>query len=196
MTNGNPETPQQPPSAAPDGAVIAVGYLVVLISIAAAVFFTLSDDIFVISLNVQTEDFKWFALLYIGAQAIERLIEPLMGRVRATEVSSAKAAVASAGGATSKAMAQTKLSQVQADRAAIAWAAASSIALLLCGALGLGILGSLAGVETAPGFSADFFAAVDVVVTGLVIGAGTKPLHDLITRIEKSKNKADPETGP
>jgi len=30
----------------------------------------------------------------------------------------------------------------------------------------------------------------DVLVTGLVIGGGTKSLHDLIARVEKSKDKA------
>jgi hypothetical protein len=33
----------------------------------------------------------------------------------------------------------------------------------------------------------------DLLVTGLVVGAGTKPLHDLVANIERSKNgKHDP----
>jgi hypothetical protein len=31
--------------------------------------------------------------------------------------------------------------------------------------------------------------ALDIVTTGLVIGGGTKPLHDLISRIEAAKDK-------
>ena len=33
-------------------------------------------------------------------------------------------------------------------------------------------------------------AWADLLVTGLVVGAGTKPLHDLVSRLEKSKEKA------
>jgi hypothetical protein len=29
---------------------------------------------------------------------------------------------------------------------------------------------------------------VDLLVTGLVVGAGTKPLHDLVSSMEQSKN--------
>jgi hypothetical protein len=36
------------------------------------------------------------------------------------------------------------------------------------------------GVTTAPLW-------MDIAVTGLAVGAGTKPLHDLISKIEKSK---------
>jgi hypothetical protein len=31
---------------------------------------------------------------------------------------------------------------------------------------------------------------MDTLITGLVVGAGTKPLHNVITRIETAKNKA------
>ncbi len=71
---------------------------------------------------------------------------------------------------------------------------ACSISLLICGVLGLGLLEAVATVEPADSAWKDVFSAVDVLVTGLAVGAGTKPLHDLISRIEKSKNNADPAT--
>jgi hypothetical protein len=47
----------------------------------------------------------------------------------------------------------------------------------------------LAGLKTVPEFA-------DILLTGLAIGGGSKPLHDLISRIEKAKNNASdpPET--
>jgi hypothetical protein len=32
----------------------------------------------------------------------------------------------------------------------------------------------------------------DLLVTGLVVGAGTKPLHDLVANIERKNGKHDP----
>lgn len=191
-----PEPPPSPPSAAPREKIVLWGYVAVAVAAVAAVIFAINDKVFDISITVDTDDFQWFALLYIAAQAIERLLEPMMGQVKAGEVAVAKAGVAAAVGDEGKATKQTVLSQVQADRAVIAWAAASTIALVTCGILGLGMIESLANVDVAEGRSADVFTAFDVIFTGLVIGAGTKPLHDLITKIEKSKNRADPETGP
>jgi hypothetical protein len=45
--------------------------------------------------------------------------------------------------------------------------------------VGVGELGAI-GVQAAPIW-------LDIVVTGLAIGSGTKPLHDLIKNIEKAK---------
>jgi hypothetical protein len=42
----------------------------------------------------------------------------------------------------------------------------------------------------------EYLGGIDVALTGLVIGAGTKPLHDLITRIEKAKENADTSDKP
>jgi hypothetical protein len=44
--------------------------------------------------------------------------------------------------------------------------------------------------------SSEFLRTVDVLLSGLAVGAGTKPLHDLIARIEKAKDNADSATKP
>lgn len=192
----NTPTPPPTPTAAPSIGVVVKAYVAVLVCAVIAAVLVLNDCIVDITVTVNTSDFQWFAILYVAAQAIERLLEPIMGKVKAVEVAKAKKDVASARvTATDASTQQTELAQVQADRAVIAWGIASSIALVLCGFLNLGIIDSLATVDVAKGFSADAYAVINVVITGLVIGAGTKPLHDLITRIEKAKDKADPQTG-
>jgi hypothetical protein len=56
--------------------------------------------------------------------------------------------------------------------------------MLACGAFGVGLL-------AASGFKIPVFW--DIAVTGLAVGSGTKPLHDLISHLQKSKDaKANP----
>jgi hypothetical protein len=91
----------------------------------------------------------------------------------------------------------------QANRAVLMWAIASALAMLVCASVGVFLLRSvetpaptataastlvkLAG-GTTPKPSPDNPPNrwVDLLVTGLVVGAGTKPLHDLITNIQSS----------
>lgn len=60
------------------------------------------------------------------------------------------------------------------------WAAACFLAMLACGGLGIFLLHAV-GLSTVP-------PAVDIGITGLAIGSGTKPLHDLIANIQKSSD--------
>ena len=65
------------------------------------------------------------------------------------------------------------------------WALASFLGIVIAAWVGLGLLHTV-GVQDAPRW-------VDVVVTGLAIGGGTKPLHDLIGNLQASKeSKSDP----
>ena len=116
-------------------------------------------------------DFALFAGFYVAAQVIERLLEvvsPLLP-FWPPPLSNDPA---------------VKAAHTKADRAAVV--------------LGLA---TLAGVAASCGFGLYFLAAigmtsvshsVDTVVTGLTVGAGTKPLHDLITGIQ---SKSAPTTG-
>ena len=85
-----------------------------------------------------------------------------------------------------------RLRRKRSIRKLVWWAAASVLALLVTGWLDLGIIEAMV---TEPPLRGDQHA-VDIVLTGLVIGAGTKPLHDLIVRLEKGKDNADPATKP
>ena len=64
----------------------------------------------------------------------------------------------------------------------VAWGTATAIAFLLCAELNITLLQAIrSGSSGAPPFWAD------LLVTGLVVGAGTKPLHDLVANIDRGK---------
>jgi hypothetical protein len=122
--------------------------------------------------KAEVANFALFAGFYVAAQLIERLMElvspllPLWGLP--------------AGFSAEK---MVRAAQVKADRSKAT--------------LGLA---TLAGVAASAGFGLYFLSAVgitvprllDIFFTGLIIGAGTKPLHDLITSLQ---NKNSPVTG-
>lgn len=199
-------------------------------------------------LLVDSANFEWFALLFVLALALERLLEPFMGFVKSNDVAQQKTAVVAAkqkaeqtkekaqtaaqsfaflqtdttgvlvaqeqseseasSAAEALAASKAKLARVQANRAVFAWAAASTIAVVACAYLGAGILFALSGgtfglVEIPadgllPGQDSSPFdstnRALDFLVTGLIVGAGTKPLHDMVSKIQKSKENSDAQT--
>jgi hypothetical protein len=70
------------------------------------------------------------------------------------------------------------------ERAIIFWAIASICGLGISGGFGFFLLQSVA--------SSHVNTVLDLAVTGLAIGAGTKPVHDLITSIQsKAASGAD-----
>ena len=101
------------------------------------------------------------------------------------------------------AAAQAELDQRRADKAVAYWALASVLGLLLSATLGLYLLHivGLRGDGLAPNgiWAAGILSAagirhvLDLLVTGLAIGGGTKPLHDLISNLQAAKvSKKDP----
>jgi hypothetical protein len=102
------------------------------------------------------------------------------------------------------AAAQAELDQRRADKAVAYWALASALGVLASATLGLYLLhvvGLRGDALTADGVwaggilsAAGFRHMLDLLVTGLAIGGGTKPLHDLITNLQAAKyNKKDPK---
>jgi len=162
------------------------------------------------ALIVNADTFTVFAPFYIAAQAIERTLEPLAARWKNTTVEKvelkrareakklAEAPPAAAAPAAEQISAATALvetaelalAKAKAGRAIPLWAFASVLGLLACSALGLGLISAVS--EQPP--AGEFVRTVDVLLTGLAVGAGTKPLHDLISRLEKAKENADPTT--
>lgn len=143
-----------------------------------------------------------FAVFYILAQAIERLLEPLSSwvggtkaagdeeRVNPPEAKAQRDAAVSAAvntptqaNADAAAEAQQRVDQARANLAVVLWGVASLLAMLASGWLGVLLLSTI-GVQE-PG------RALDIAVTGLAVGAGTKPLHDLISNIQASKEKKE-----
>lgn len=159
----------------PDPTRAAKITLAVMLVLAAAVAVALNELGWTTAAFAPSEakvaDFALFAGFYVAAQVIERLLE----------VVSPLLPLWPPDGDDDPAV---QAAHTKADRATLAMGVAT-----------------LAGVGASCGFGLYFLAAVgmdsvsvsiDAIATGLTIGAGTKPLHDLITGIQ-SKNA--PVTG-
>jgi len=143
-----------------------------------------------------------FALVYIVAQAIERALEPLShffgvtnksenapsgatqtvitksqavkARDKAMQLDDREEAAAKA------AWWQEIADQIRRNTATL-WAVASMIGMIFSGWLGLLLLHAVKA-PNAPRW-------LDIIITGVIIGGGTKPLHDLISNIQAAKEK-------
>lgn len=149
-----------------------------------------------------------FAVFYVAAQALERTFEllrmifpaatsGLSGETKADLKSEARVHTASAlsmlaarpGSDEVKQQAQiaadakAKEEKAEATTSRIAWGVNSLLAAILSGWLGLYLLEYI-GLTGIPLW-------LDIGVTSLVIGGGTKPLHDLIKNLEKSKQQKE-----
>jgi hypothetical protein len=200
-------TPPEPPVSSPGGNEVVLSYVAVAAAvIVAALIYTITDPELIL---VDVEAFSIFAPLYIAAQAVERLLEPLASRRDTTAALKATlkqrraetARLRSLPTATAEEFARAQrsenaaelaLAQAKSTRAVKLWAAATVISLLVCAALGLGLIEAVAKERP----TSEFIRTLDVLLTGIAVGAGTKPLHDLITRIEKAKDNADSATNP
>ena len=127
-----------------------------------------------------------YAGLFVLAAAIERLIQPFsdfLGDAPAAGTVGGQpgppAQDAPAGGSLIFARIDTTSKK---NTAIVTWGVASGLGCLACALLGVGLLTAIQGDGTTPA------TWLDVLVSGLVVGAGTKPLHDLITNIQASKD--------
>jgi len=143
-------------------------------------------------------DFSAFALLYIATQATERLLEPFASFVMTTREMKGEMEVALAGAMNAPedaaqwahaADAKERLEERQRVRGYIMWSAATVVGMLASASIGVYLIAAVAA-DRGPA------VPIDILVTGLVIGGGTKPLHDLIARIERAKQQArEPSVG-
>ena len=140
-------------------------------------------------------DSQWSALtgLFILALAIERALEPFSRKLGpdTTKRKEAKDRVlASARPDDTKEIAvECRLAVEMCRRltAVVTWGVATGLAFLLCAQLNITLMQAVrANGSGAPPFWAD------LLVTGLVVGAGTKPLHDLVSHIERGKQGPSP----
>jgi hypothetical protein len=145
-----------------------------------------------------------FAGYYVAAQAIERFIEPFSNRAggilggfgrgvdnrrpekgylvrhRRLMRQQAEGAVPGSCLHTQAIEAADAMALFRANSTVLMWGLASLVGCMISGGLGLLLLHSI-GVQ-AP-------ALLDVAVTGLALGAGTKPLHDLIGNLAATKEE-------
>jgi hypothetical protein len=78
--------------------------------------------------------------------------------------------------------AQAVIDKKTANRTILFWAIASICGLAVSGGFGLFLLQSITSTHVN--------SFLDLCITGLVIGAGTKPLHDLITNIQTGTSQS------
>lgn len=156
-----------------------------------------------------------FAIFFVAAQGIERLLEPIASLFTSAEddlkaaekqVEDAKKAAGAEqiqnlrnmlggqpttedakkvelqhelDGAATKVAA---LRRSKNDRKVVFWALASSVAIVASASMQLYLLRTV-GISSAPRYH-------EVLATGLIVGAGTKPLHDLVTLISAKADSA------
>jgi len=134
-----------------------------------------------------------YAAVIAVTAALERLLEPLSQQLmpstaaKAEAAESRTAAQADAANPLMKATdvqpkvnqaadAQAKVETLRTNRAVLFWAIASIFGVGISGGFGLFLLQSIA--------TGHVNSFLDLAVTGLTIGAGTKPTHDLITSLQ------------
>ena len=183
------EMPGRPRGETGTGERGQVWYTVLALSIAAAAFlvaWALHGN----ASSTYRIDSHWgaFTGLFIMAHAIERAIEPFSRRL-GPDTTKAKnerdrhlACVPAEEGATAAVEYQLAVDRCRRLTGVVAWGTATAIAFLLCAELNITLLQAIrSGSSGAPPFWAD------LLVTGLVVGAGTKPLHDLVLNIDRGK---------
>ena len=117
-----------------------------------------------------------FAGLCILALAIERALEPFSRKLGPDSTEHKEAGD------------RGQVETCRRPTAVVTWGVATGLAFLLCAQLNITLLQAVrANGSGQPPFWAD------LLVTGLVVGADTKPLHDLVCNIECSK---DARQGP
>lgn len=168
---------------APQWGYLIWGYGFVAVAIVAAILLAEASDV---KIEVG-EGFAPFAAIYIVAQAIERFIQPFTTFTAEAEQKGEKQVKSlTASTAEEKKAGGTELAAIHSNRSMAYWAAATVLALLVCGALGLGLIHSVAHLTGGKGWTED----LDVVITGIAVGSGTKPLHDLISFIKSAKENS------
>src|SRR6266705_4939908 len=131
-----------------------------------------------------------YAGVVVFAGAVERFLDPfahwLPGARARDEYESAVAALTNGHPGVSLgavATAKARMDRAQANRTVLLWALATAVATAAAGASGFYLLHMIAASD----WSGSIPLWVDALVTGLVVGTGTKPLHDLITRAQDRK---------
>src|SRR5215472_14834731 len=136
-------------------------------------------------------DNQWSALtgLFILALAIERALEPFSRKLgpdttkRKVKRDEALAHPRRAGQKDRALDFQNAIEISRRLTAVVTWGVATGLGFLLCAVLNITLLQAVrANGSGQPPFWAD------LLVTGLVVGAGTKPLHDLVANIERGKS--------
>jgi hypothetical protein len=128
------------------------------------------------------------AILYILAQFDERLIDPFSNTKHFGHLdqdgAGHKAAGHKAAGDSAGDRTNSDADKYKQARIASMWCLASDVGVILC-YLTVGLL-QVTGILSTP--SSNLGHLGDAILSGITIGAGTKPLHDLINLFDNSSN--------
>lgn len=135
-----------------------------------------------------------FGILLVFAAAVERLLEPFTQRLpgRRAQAAYERAIVKVANGDRTTtladvAAAKARVDRDRANRVVVVWGLATAVATVVCTGVGFFLLRALESDAHWDGVA----QWIDGLVTGLIVGSGTKPLHDIVTRLQNSKEKAE-----
>jgi len=137
-----------------------------------------------------------FGVLFAFATAVERILEPfarfLPGQHAKGDLERAVANLANKyhdathDDLIQVAHAKSMVDKGRANRGLVSWGLAVALATVASSAGGLYLLHAIAGEQWS-----GVAVWVDAIVTGIVVGSGTKPLHDVISRVQKNKEKSE-----
>jgi hypothetical protein len=136
--------------------------------------------------------------LVLFALVLERVLEPLTrwlpGRGARNQYEQEVADLANRlpnATLSSVAAAKAKVGQRRAEKAVLCWGLATGVATVLAAAAGFHLLRVLVTGEAAAWEAVPVWA--DALVTGLVVGSVTKPVHDLLSRVQQqTARRRDP----
>jgi len=133
------------------------------------------------------DSWSTFGALFVFAAAVERVLEPfsrwMPGRAEQERYEKAVADMENGipGATNAAAHYKAAVDSARASRGVIMWGLATAIATVLSAGGGFYILRALSANPNWSGVA----VWVDALVTGLVVGSGTKPLHDVITKVQR-----------
>lgn len=140
-----------------------------------------------------SEPMTIFAALFVFSAAVERVLEPfsrwMPGRAAQERYEKAVADMENGvpGAMNAAAHYKAAVDSARASRGVIMWGIATAAATVLAAGSGFYVLRML---SANPGWNGvDVW--VDALVTGLVVGSGTKPLHDIISRFQRQNDAAE-----
>jgi hypothetical protein len=174
-------------AAVPPAGLGAVAVAFALIGAAALLAHQLWHHDATTSIIRPTEPTAVFLALIVFAAAVERLIEPFTHWVPGGSASArlAEAEVAAArpqageGSRRRLVEARARAARARANRSVVLWGVAAAVAALLSTTCGFYVLHALAS----PSWNGVPVWA-DALVTGILVGSGTKPVHDLLSRAQ------------
>ncbi|MFI6760612.1 hypothetical protein ACIBF5_15905 [Micromonospora sp. NPDC050417] len=139
-----------------------------------------------------------FGTLLVFAAAVERVLEPFSrwfpGRRTEAVLEQSIVALANRTNPThddlvAVAEAKARVERARSNRTVVSWGIATAVATVASSAGGFYVLHAVAGPEWQ-----GLPVWVDAIITGVMVGSGTKPVHDIISRVQNAKEQAQNPT--